>query len=330
MLTGSLKDHWPARRLPDVAQLDAGATGWGFFLCTRKELRTGRQGTAHIHVVLQDKSGTIAGRLLEDVDRFKDEFEAGEFVRAQGRADRHNQRVELVLESIRRVNPDQDRAAGFREADYVRASLRPVDEMWQELRRLIDGISDDHVRRVLDAIVTKYEERLRVWPAAVTVHHDYRSGLLEHLLQVADVSLRLADAYGADKSYVAAGAILHDIGKVEELDYDLATSYSLEGNLLGHITIGVRMVHEAAAGLGDVPRGVTARLAHLILSHHGSRDLGSPVEPMTVEAFILSAADDLDATIHQVRRHLAESSGDAPFTPYHARLGRVLLKPSGR
>ena len=183
---------------------------------------------------------------------------------------------------------------------------------------------------MLDAVVTKYEDRLRVWPAAVTVHHDYRSGLLEHLLQVADVCLRLADVYGADKSYVVAGAILHDIGKVEELDYDLATSYSLEGNLLGHITIGVQMVNEAAAALGDVPRDVVARLAHLILSHHGSRELGSPVEPMTVEAFILSAADDLDATIHQVRRHLAEGSGDTRFTAYHSRLGRVLLKPSGR
>jgi len=92
----------------------------------------------------------------------------------------------------------------------------------------------------------------------------------------------------------------------------------------------VQMVNEAAAALGDVPRDVVARLAHLILSHHGSRELGSPVEPMTVEAFILSAADDLDATIHQVRRHLAEGSGDTRFTAYHSRLGRVLLKPSGR
>lgn len=330
MLTDSLKDHWPARRLPDVAHLDAGSSGWGFFLCTRKELRTGRQGAPHIHVVLQDRSGTVAGRLLEAVDRFNEEFDAGEFVRAQGRADRHNQRVELVLESIRRINPDQDRAAGFRESDYVRASPRPVDEMWQELRARISAIEDVDVRRLLDAIVTKHEDRLRIWPAAVTVHHDYRSGLLEHLLQVADVGLRLADAYGADKSYVVAGAILHDIGKLEELDYDLATAYSLEGNLLGHITIGVRMLYEAAATLGDVPPDVIARIAHLILSHHGSRDLGSPVEPMTVEAFILSAADDLDATIHQVRRHLAEGSGDGPFTAYHSRLGRVLLKPSGR
>jgi len=330
MLTDSLKAHWPVRRLPDVAHLDAGSAGWGFFLCTRKELRTGRQGTPHLHIVLQDRSGTVAGRLLEGVDRYKEEFEAGEFVRAQGRADRHNQRVELVIESIRRINPEQDRAEGFREADYVRAAPRPVDEMWAQLQGLIAGTEDADVRRVLDAVVTKYEDRLRVWPAAVTVHHDYRSGLLEHLLQVADVCLHLADVYGADKSYAVAGAILHDIGKVEELDYDLATSYSLEGNLLGHITIGVQMVNEAAAALGDVPRDVVARLAHLILSHHGSRELGSPVEPMTVEAFILSAADDLDATIHQVRRHLAEGSGDTRFTAYHSRLGRVLLKPSGR
>lgn len=87
MLTDSLKAHWPVRRLPDIAHLDAGSAGWGFFLCTRKELRTGRQGTPHLHIVLQDRSGTVAGRLLEDVDRYKEEFEAGEFVRAQGRAD---------------------------------------------------------------------------------------------------------------------------------------------------------------------------------------------------------------------------------------------------
>ena len=192
MLTDSLKAHWPVRRLPDIAHLDAGSAGWGFFLCTRKELRTGRQGTPHLHIVLQDRSGTVAGRLLEDVDRYKEEFDAGEFVRAQGRADRHNQRVELVIESIRRINPEQDRTEGFREADYVRAAPRPVDEMWAQLQGLIAGTEDADVRRVLDAVVTKYEDRLRVWPAAVTVHHAYRSGLLEHLLKVADVGLRLA------------------------------------------------------------------------------------------------------------------------------------------
>jgi 3'-5' exoribonuclease len=330
MLNDTLKSHWPVRKLPDVAHLEDGASGWAFYLCTRKEVRTSRQGSTYIHVVLQDASGTIAGRILEGVERFRHEFDAGEFVRVQARADRHNQRLELVIEAIRRVSPEQDRRDGFNEGDYVQAAPRSADEMWQELQTLIAGVGNLHIRRLLETIVSEQADRLRVWPAALTVHHAYRSGLLEHLLKVAEVGGAVALAYGADRDFVIAGAILHDIGKLEELDYDLATSYSLEGNLLGHITIGVRMLNEAAAKIEGFPRDVLARLAHLILSHHGSRDLGSPVEPMTAEAFILSAADDLDSTLHQVRRHLAEGSGDERFSGYHPRLGRVLLKPSGR
>ena len=330
MLNDTLKAHWPVRKLPDVAHLDDGASGWAFYLCTRKEVRTSRGGSTYVHVVLQDASGTIAGRILENVERLRDEFDAGEFVRAQARADRHNQRLELVIEAIRRISPEQDRRDGFNEGDYVQAAPRPADEMWRELQDLIASVGNPYVRRMLETIVSEQGARLRVWPAALTVHHAYRSGLLEHLLKVAEVGVAVAAAYGADRDFVIAGAILHDIGKLEELDYDLATTYSLEGNLLGHITIGVRMLNDAARGIDGFPRDVLARLAHLVVSHHGSRDHGSPVEPMTAEALILSAVDDLDATLHQVRRHLAEGSGDDRFSGYHSRLGRVFLKPSGR
>jgi 3'-5' exoribonuclease len=330
MLNDTLRAHWPLKRLPDIAHLEDGASGWAFYLCTRKELRNNRQGAPFVHVVLQDASGTIAGRVLENVDRFKDEFEAGEFVRVQARADRHNQRLELVIESIRRINADQDRREGFREEDCIHSAPRPVEEMWRDLEQRIDGIRDPDVKRLLNLIVSREAERLRVWPAALTVHHAYRGGLLEHILKVAEVGIALARSYDADPDYVVAGAILHDIGKLRELAYDRATSYTLEGNLLGHITIGVTMLREAATVLDDVPPETLARLAHLIVSHHGSRELGSPVEPMTIEAIILSAADDLDSTIHQVKRHQAESVGDEPFTGYHTRLSRVFLKPSGR
>ena len=318
------------KRLPPIAALDSGASGWRFFLCARKELRAGRQGGPFLHVVLQDSSGTIAARILEDVDRWRDEFEAGEFVKVEARADRHNQRTELVVSRIRRVNPEQDRRDGFNEDECVPSAPRPIDEMWRELQALVSRIRDPHVRRLLDEIAAIHGERLRIWPAALTVHHAYRGGLLEHILQVGEVGAMLASAYGADEDLVIAGAVLHDLGKLEELRYDLATSYSVEGNLLGHITIGVRMLQDAAARIEDFPGELLTRLAHLIVSHHGSRELGSPVEPMSAEAFILAAVDNLDATLHQVRRHLSEAGGDERFSAYHPRLGRVLLKPSGR
>jgi 3'-5' exoribonuclease len=316
-------------KLAAVRHLEEGASGWGFFLCTRKEVRN-RQGSTYLHVVLQDASGTIAGRITRDVDRLRNGFDAGEFVRARARVDRQNGRLELAVEDIRRVEPELDREDGFDQADCVQTASRPPEAMWQELRELIAGVGNDHVRKLLETIVEQHGARLRVWPAALTVHHAYRSGLLEHVLKVAHVGGAIAAAYGADADFVVAGAILHDLGKLEELDYDLATTYSLEGNLLGHITIGIRMLHEAAARIDGFPEDTLVRLAHLIASHHGSRDRGSPAEPMTAEAFILAAVDDLDATLHQVRRHIAEGSGDERFTAYHQRLGRVLLKPSSR
>lgn len=317
-------------RMPDLSHVRGGESGWAFYLCTRKELRTNRQGHTFLHVVLQDRSGSAPGRILQQVERFRDEFEAGEFVRVEAQAERHHERLELLILSIRRVSPEQDRLEGFQEADYVQASPRPLEEMWEELQALVARVRDPHVRELLVRVVTANAARLRVWPAALTVHHAYRSGLLEHILKVAEVGVAIAAAYQADTDYVVAGAILHDIGKLEELEYERATSYTLEGNLLGHITIGVRMLHESAAGIDGFPREALARLGHLIVSHHGTREHGSPVEPMMVEALILSAADDLDATLHQVRRHQSEASGDGPFTAYHARLGRAFLKSSDR
>jgi 3'-5' exoribonuclease len=136
----------------------------------------------------------------------------------------------------------------------------------------------------------------------------------------------LADIYGARKDLLVAGALLHDIGKLQELSYEVSTEYSVEGNLVGHISIGVGMVRDLIREIPDFPDTLRLEIEHLILSHHGSRELGSPVEPMTVEAFLLAKADDLDATIHQVRKHLQEDDSAGPFTAYHRRLERVLFK----
>jgi len=140
----------------------------------------------------------------------------------------------------------------------------------------------------------------------------------------------MAAAYHVDADLIFAGAVLHDIGKIEELRYDEATSYSKRGNLIGHITMGVMMVRDAARTIEGFPEDILTRVEHLILLHHGARELGSPVEPMTEEAFILSSIDDLDATLHQFRRHVGDDSGEGEFTAYHPRLRRVLLKPSAR
>jgi 3'-5' exoribonuclease len=286
-------------RLPPIAKIDGNSAGTGFFYCVRKERRTGRGGPFLV-LLLQDVSGEIDAKVFQDVDVHDQQFEAAEFVAVQGRGNLFNHRLELVVDRIRRVIPD-DVQVGFREEDCIPCAPRPIEEMWTELGARIESVADPHIRALLQAIVTEHESRLRIWPAARQVHHAYRGGLLEHILKIMDVAGFLADTYAARRDLVLAGALLHDIGKLQELLYDISIDYSVEGNLLGHIALGAAVVREAAARIPGFPH------------------------ELAIE--ILAAADDLDAKLQQARRHVAEDSSDRRFTTYHRYLERVLLKP---
>ena len=257
-------------KLPRIADLTPNATGWGFFLCTRKESRSGRSGQPYLEVTLQDVSGEIKAKVFQDVDVATLELDAGEFVKAQGRMNLYQGRLELILERIRRVLPDRDAADGFKEADCIRCAPRPADEMWAELLARLASVEDAPLRGLLQAMANRHADRLRVWPAARTVHHAYRSGLLEHILTMMEVLVFLAARYGARRDLLIAGALLHDLGKLQELSYETATDYTVEGNLVGHLVIGVGMLRDAVRDHPDVPAERVTELEHLILSHHGA------------------------------------------------------------
>ena len=314
-------------KLPRLAALSADDSGWGFFLCTYKEFRTGRSGGEFLFLSLQDSTGQIVGKLMSDVDRYKNEFDAGEFVRVEGRGSLYNGQVQLVLSTIRRINPDQDRQQGFREEDAILSAPRPIDEMWSELQEHLRGVKSEHIRVLLNRIVADNESQLRVWPAAQQIHHAYRGGFLEHITKMAEVGRLVARAYAADEDLVLAGVVLHDIGKLQELAYEGgAGSYTRDGNLVGHIALGLMMVRDACNGISGFPVELRSQIEHLVASHHGVREYGSPVEPKTIEAFILASIDELDAKLNQVRKAIAEDPSDEEFTAWNKRLGRVLYK----
>jgi 3'-5' exoribonuclease len=314
-------------RLPRLSALAADDAGWGFFLCTYKELRAGRSGSEFLVLNLQDASGQVTAKMFNEVERFKTEIEAGDFVRAEGKGSLYNGQVQLVLSTIRRVNPDQDRLQGFREDDCILSAQRPIDEMWAELLGYIQSVKDGNLRVLLNRIVTDHESQIRVWPAAQSIHHAYRAGFLEHITKMAEVGRLLARAYGANEDLVLAGVVLHDIGKLQELTYeDGSASYTRDGNLVGHIALGLMLVRETVNGISGFPADLRAQVEHLVASHHGTREYGSPTEPKTVEAFILASVDELDAKINQVRRAVNDDPGDAEFTAWNKRLGRVLYK----
>jgi 3'-5' exoribonuclease len=309
-------------QFPSVTSLSAGSSGWAFLLCAQKEVRRSRAGEPFISLTLQDRTGRIPGKVFNEVERYRDEFDEGDFVKVQGRIDVFKDNLQFIVERIRRVNVPQDAEAGFREEDCILSADRPVDEMWDELMGLVGGMTDPHLRALVERLTSEHEARLRVWPAARLVHHAYRSGFLEHVLSVAHVAVGLARHYRANADLVLTGALLHDIGKLQELDYEVATSYTREGNLVGHITLGLIMVREAMAAIADFPPALQTQVEHVILSHHGSKEFGSPVLPMTVEAMIVSVSDDLDAKLNMVRSAIESTEGEGEFTAYQAKLGR--------
>lgn len=315
-------------RLPSIADLGPDTEGWGFFLCTYKELRPIRNGELLLFV-LQDASGQIQAKLLNDVERFKEEFEAGEFVRVEARTTVFQGQQQLAVSHIRRVNPPQDRLQGFREESCVLSAPRSIDEMWAELKAHVEAVRNPHIRVLLSRVLADYGAELREWPAAQQIHHAYRGGLLEHITKMAEVSRHLARAYDASEDLVLAGVILHDLGKLRELAYEPGgATYSRDGNLVGHIGLGLVMVREAIDGISGFPEDLRGQVEHIVMSHHGTRDRGSPVEPKTVEAFIVASIDELDSRLNQVRRAVSEDAGMEEFTGWHKRLGRVLFKGS--
>ena len=315
------------QKLPQLRKLTTEDSGWGFFLCTYKELRAGRGGSEFAILNLQDAWGQTTAKILADVDRFKAEFDAGEFVRVEGRGSLYNGQVQLVLSTIRRVNPDQDRLQGFREDECILSAPRPIDEMWEELQARLRGVKNDHLRVLLNRVVTDHADQLKIWPAAQTIHHAYRGGFLEHITKMAEVGALLSRCYGANDDLVLAGVVLHDIGKLQELAYEGGTgSYTRDGNMVGHIALGLMLVRETINGISGFPVELRAQVEHLIASHHGTREYGSPVEPKSIEAFILASVDELDAKINQVRRAIREDPSSDEFTSWHKRLGRVLYK----
>jgi 3'-5' exoribonuclease len=291
-------------------------------------MRTGRSGSDFLVLTLQDVSAQITAKIFDDVARFGSEFEAGEFVRMEGKASVFNGQLQLIVSSIRRVHVEQDRREGFREDECVLSAPRPIDEMWAELNARVGAMQEGHLRVLVRRILADHEAELREWPAAQAIHHAYRGGFLEHIVKMAEVGEGVSRAYSADADLVLAGVVLHDIGKLQELIYEAGTaSYTRDGNLIGH--------HLASSSCARQRRGFRdshsscAHNSSTSCSHHGSRRHGSPVEPKTIEAFILATVDELDAKINQVRRAVREDAGDREFTGWHKRLGRVLYKGGG-
>lgn len=307
-----------------VADLKEGERIDDLFLVKSAKIGETRAGKPYLVVTVMDRSGEISGPVWDNVEALQTVCVPGEVVRLTGMVQSYRDKPQLRFDGVRKAGPE---AIDLRL--FVPATTRNREEMAVELHNLIRTVSDPSLKKLLGHFFKKGDwwDKFQEAPAAKGIHHAYVGGLLEHSLSVAGIADFLSTHYqGVDRSLLIAGALLHDIGKLVELTMEGGVvEYTVQGRLKGHLVIGSEMVAQAAAKIADFPEDVLAQLQHLILSHHGRQEFGSPAVPMTVEAFILSFLDDLDAKMNiteQLRRKIA--GAEMSWTEYQRALERYL------
>ena len=288
----------------------------GFYLLSRLGARTSRLGKPYLTLELQDASGRIEGRFWEGFEDFQTSAQIGQVVKVQGMVEHFEGVVQLRVIKARPAQPD-DEAPGARE--FLAHSARSPDEMRSELREIISSLAAGHLRQLLENLFEddKIWEQFAEAPGGKLWHHAYLGGLAEHTLSLAQLCDLLAGHYKQlNRDLLIAGALLHDFGKIEELETKAGIDYSIEGRLLGHITLGALFVEESIKQIEGFPDELRRQLLHLILSHQGEGSMGSPVKPMTPEALALHYADDLDSKLNAIERIRAQTPEGQPFSDY--------------
>lgn len=278
-----------------IRDLKEGGTVETEFVVCRKEVRIARSGCAYLVLELGDRSGYVGARLFADARETAERLSEGDYVAVRGTVERYRGRRELIVRSLVTLEPDAVDAA-----DFLRTSPRSTDELLGFLEFLVREVANPHLRRLLEAFVADelFMEKFRTAPAAKSYHHAYLGGLLEHTVSVATLCEHAAQQYPeVDKDLLVTAALLHDIGKIDELEYRSKIGYSDEGKFIGHLIMGERMITERVEAIPRFPRELALRLRHAVLSHHGELEWGSPKRPSTLEALILHHVDNLDAKV---------------------------------
>jgi len=322
-MLGSMKDFFVA----DAAKFD-GETITSFFAISSFSVREKKGGGGqYLALVLSDKTGSLEARMWEEFASAMETCGEGCFVKVQGQISKYQNRFQITLARMRLAAD-----AEVDVSDFVPATKYDVSEMWSELRGYVDGFSNEDLKRLVFAFLD--DEQIggayREAPAAKMLHHAWLGGLLEHVLFLVRICRVAAPFYPeVDADLLVTGAILHDIGKVKELTWGTSFSYSLEGQLIGHISIAQGMLREKVKTLPDFPEKLRILVEHMILSHHGKYEFGSPKLPMTPEALLLSALDDLEAKMQAMRnefgRDAAAGKSGAEVTEWVRSMERPLL-----
>jgi 3'-5' exoribonuclease len=287
-----------------------------YFLVVKKGLFTSKNNTRYISLTLKDSSGIIEGRIWERVDELEDRFDRNDIVFLNSKATLYQEKLQLTIWDIKKVEEEMtidDMRAFFPETEK---GAGPAREGYYEI---LEEIKNPHMRILFEEIDKRKDmlERFFFFPASINVHHVYIGGLLEHSVSMAKMGREIVPIIGGNRDLVLAGCLLHDIGKTEEIELKGGFKYSDRGRLLGHIVLGIDLLKGLVANIKTFPQNLYNALLHIIASHHGTEEWGSPRKPMFIEALIVHYLDNLDSKVMGVREYMREKMTDERWTEYH-------------
>ena len=309
-----------------VNQLSRGQSVESIFFVREKSLTKTKAGIPYLSMRLADRTGEVEGRIWDNALDFCSVFEKEDFVKVRAEVDEFQGVLQLRVSKLRKCVADE-----VRLEDFLPKTTRNVESMFDELKAIACGIRQPFLRKLAETFFEdgEWARKFKLAPAAKAVHHVYLGGLLEHTLSVVQLVLLVAPRYrGVDQDLLLTAAIFHDMGKISELSFERSFDYTDPGRLLGHIVLTIEMLDQKISAIPDFPENVALLLKHLVVSHHGQYEFGSPKLPMTLEALLLNHLDDLDAKLNAVLALLEkEKENPSRWTSYNKLFERFIYKP---
>jgi 3'-5' exoribonuclease len=294
------------------------------FVVSAKQIKPKKTGDLYIALTLADRTGQIEAKIWDNVQDVLDAFDQDDFVKIKGLLNKYNNRFQLTIHKLRKC---EEHEVDF--SDYLPKTDKDIDQLWQTVREFVDSFKNEHLKALLRSFMNdpEIEMRYKNAPAAKTLHHAFVGGLLDHVVSLFKSCDLVSRNYPAiDRDLLLSGAFLHDIGKLHELSYARSISYTTSGQLLGHMIIELEMLHAKIAQIPGFPPELKILLEHMIISHHGHYEFGSPKLPMFPEALMLHYLDDLDSKMESMRTQFErEAENEDAWTGYNPSLGRPLL-----
>jgi 3'-5' exoribonuclease len=311
-------------KTPFVTDLNSEQTITAFFLVHEKEIRNTREGRPYLRLELGDRSGTIEARMWDQFDVAAKDIGRDDFVKVNARVEMYRNRPQLSLQQLRLAKPEE-----VDLADFLAHTKEDVGKLYAQLLEYAGSIGNPWLKKLVNGIISDpvIAKKYKRAPAAKVMHHAYLGGLLEHVIGLCGLGRQIAAHYPElDVDLLLTAAILHDVGKLDELCYDRAIGYTVEGQLLGHIVMELETVSKAMDAIEGFPVNLKTVVQHLLISHHGQYEFGSPKLPMIREAMVFHYMDDLDSKLAAVRAALAVDTGEPEWSGYSGALGRKFLR----